>query len=566
MIVPVVWLPLGPGGAQSRGGQWDLALVDDVLTGAAWEPAGGHLFAHNLDGPRTSEMGRGAVVVVPGRYWAELRAVEELDARLARLDWSVVLVTSDEESTFPAGWQPPNGPRWTMTPRPGLHGGNRFLGEGYRPETPHVLADVGDGARSGWWFCGQANHPRRTRMVDELRASGLDGVAHVTDGFAADASRGGMDAVQYLTGLSSAKVAPAPAGPATPDSFRCYEALEAGCVPVTDAGCGTYPGDGYWPMIAGGGMPPWPVVGVTHRDWPSAVGEALDRWPRLAAECSAWWQRHKRGLAYRLADDVRRFGGLPRAAAGLADLVTVIVTASPIPSHPDLGVLTATIDSLCEQLPDSVEIVVAFDGAPPAAPDAERSSYDEAVRRATWACEHRWDQAVPLLADRWVHQSGTIAAALELVRTPLVLMVEHDTPLCGDVEWDAVAAALLEGQADLVRFHHEAAVLEPHRYLMIDETPVDFGFPALRTVQWSQRPHLARAGYYRRILAEHFQHRAGFVEDTMHSVVQTAYAADGFAGWRRHKLVLYAPPGDMKRSLHLDGRAEWDKAPAWIER
>jgi hypothetical protein len=171
-----------------------------------------------------------------------------------------------------------------------------------------------------------------------------------------------------------------------------------------------------------------------------------------------------------------------------------------------------------------------------------------------------------VLAPDWVHQSGLVEMALREVRTPLVLMVEHDTPMCGDVPWLSVAAALLDGQVDLVRFHHEANVLEPHRYLMVDERPVDLGFPALRTVQWSSRPHLARASYYRRIITDYFQDRRGFIEDTMHSVVQTAWNDDGFAGWRRHKLALYAPVGDMKRSLHTDGRAGGIKAPAWVER
>jgi hypothetical protein len=38
----------------------------------------------------------------------------------------------------------------------------------------------------------------------------------------------------YYRQMADAKVAPAPSGPETPDSFRLFEALESGCVPIAD--------------------------------------------------------------------------------------------------------------------------------------------------------------------------------------------------------------------------------------------------------------------------------------------------------------------------------------------
>lgn len=75
----------------------------------------------------------------------------------------------------------------------------------------------------------------------------------------------------------------------------------------------------------------------------------------------------------------------------------------------------------------------------------------------------------------------------------------------------------------------------------------------MRTVQWSQRPHLAAAGAYRNWLdANWWRESDGMIEDRMHSVLES--------DWLQHRdpcrfrLSMYAPSGDMKRSTHLDGR------------
>ncbi len=78
----------------------------------------------------------------------------------------------------------------------------------------------------------------------------------------------------------------------------------------------------------------------------------------------------------------------------------------------------------------------------------------------------------------------------------------------------------------------------------------------MKTSQWSQRPHLSLVRYYREevlpILADNV-----FIEDTLHGRIQddiTPYDAFNEDGWNKHKLWIYHPEGNIKRSLHLDGR------------
>lgn len=235
--------------------------------------------------------------------------------------------------------------------------------------------------------------------------------------------------------------------------------------------------------------------------------------------------------------------------------VTVIATVSPIPSHPGTDVLDATLASVAHHLPRA-EVIVTCDGVP--AEVAHRTAdYHEHLRRITGRAV-RDGHTLPILHDHHVHQAQAVTDALAHVTTPLVLMVEHDTPLTDDpIDWDGIADAIRCGALNHVRFSHEAQILAEHRYLMVDSGPRSIGgVPHVRTVQYSQRPHLASTAFYRTLLAAWFGGRPTFIEDRMHGIVQRAWDEHGMAGWEQFRLAIYHPDGEtILRSTHIDGRA-----------
>jgi hypothetical protein len=501
------------------------------------------LFTHRLNPPAET----GAVVVCPARYYTP----EQVNDLIRPLPWCVLILTSDEESTFDqTAIDHPNVKCWVMTPRPDrpYHEGTRFIGEGFNPATRPTLKATGNPARTtDVYLAGQDTHRRRHDLFDKLEGSqrGWSRDVTRTPGFMQ-----GFDRTEYLSRMASAKVAPCPSGPATPDSFRLYEALEAGCVPLADMTApGTYPGRGYWDMV----MPGAPFEQVAHwHEVEKYIATALHGWPRKAAECQAWWVRHKRRMALDLLDDVAEVAGLPAPTRGVDDMVTVLMPTSPIPSHPSLDIISETVASVRDRLPGA-EILIMADGV--ADHLAERTTdYHEYLRRLAWECNHVWSGVTPFLFDTHTHQVGMTRRILDEVRTPLVLFVEHDTPLVGDVDWVGCARAVMSGASNLIRFHHEASVLEPHKHLMVDEVPrLVEGVPLLRTVQWSQRPHLAATGVYRTWLdARWWAESDGMIEDRMHGVVENDWLQHRDPG--RFRLSMYAPEGDIKRSTHLDGR------------
>lgn len=241
-------------------------------------------------------------------------------------------------------------------------------------------------------------------------------------------------------------------------------------------------------------------------------------------------------------------------------LITVLVTCSPITSHPDTAILEETVASVRERLAGS-EIVLAFDGVRPEQ-EARRADYEEHIRRVLWLADHSWGNTLPLINDRHLHQAVAAKRALEHIQTPLLLFAEHDTPLCGDIPWSEIAETILAGDANVVKLHHEASILEPHRYLMLDQEPQKVrGVPMSRTIQWSQRPHLASVAWYRGLLDRYFPHdEKNFVEDVVYGRLIAAHKRDGEMGWLSGwRTWIYTPEGNIQRSGHTDGRAGEDK-------
>lgn len=239
-------------------------------------------------------------------------------------------------------------------------------------------------------------------------------------------------------------------------------------------------------------------------------------------------------------------------------VITVLVPTSPIPSHPDTRIIDETIASIRAHI--GSEIIIMIDGVRPEQ-EHFRKNYQEYIRRVLWKCNNEWENVTPLLFEEHTHQANMTRKALLYVKSPLILFVEHDTPITPDREipFPKFVDALTSGKANLIRLHHEALVLDVHRHLMIGE-PED---NLWATFQWSQRPHLATTEFYQRILADYFPPEARtMIEDNMYGKLEEAYRNRGRAGWNEFKVWIYTPEGDIKRSYHLDGR---EGLPKWEE-
>lgn len=228
--------------------------------------------------------------------------------------------------------------------------------------------------------------------------------------------------------------------------------------------------------------------------------------------------------------------------------ITVLVVTSPIKSHPSTHIIEETLRSIRFQLPDS-PIIVCFDGLRP-----EDLSKTEAYTKYKWDLISKIDNkefgnVMPVVFENHMHQSGMTREVLAMIATPLLLFVEHDTPLVDHkLPFDKFAKLLLSDKANVIRLYHEKVLQPEHRALMGNRKQIN-GLGFRKSTQWSQRPHLSTVEYYKHMIRNYFKPEArGMIEDLMHSYVMNE-------PWFKHRVLLYDNGGDnIEGSYHLDGR------------
>ena len=546
-------------------GFWDQAMLEDIFARELWKPVRGYEFIHHdgmnslpaskialTKGEEDGWKREGAIVIIPARSHAE--KIEEINKDINRLDWCLIMLVGDEEAVFPCEeLKHPNMAIYVMTPHIGKHkNADRFIVNGWSPGTREHLKACKERAMKrclDWFFAGQVTHSRRQKSVKAMRRMDR-GMLIETPGFTQ-----GVSLEEFHGYMADAKVAPCPSGAVIPDSFRMYEALEAGCLPIADGKAPQLKVKGYWNFLFGEENLPFPVI----TDWRTLKGTVqyhVDTYPLMANRAFAWWQKYKRKFIYNIEDDIHRLSKIEGDAKNVNDKITVLVPTSPTRFHPSTEMIEETIGSIRERLP-TAEVIIMFDGV--REEQAERmSTYQEYIRRILWKCNFEWKNVLPLVFDSHHHQVRMTREALKLVRTPTILFVEHDAPLCEEIPFDNLVDAVISGDADMIRLNHEALILEEHRYMLLDKEPqISHGIPMQRTSQWSQRPHVASTEFYIRILNTCFSPGATcMIEDGIHGKVAEAYRTRGHVGWNDYKVWIYAPEGDMKRSYHLNGKMD----------
>lgn len=505
------------------GEQWDMTLLNDLLDEV--------------------EHGSVNILVIPGRYWFD--KLDEINRKIESYDNLLVIVTGDEEALFPTEQlEHSNMIVWVQSPHADSpRYADRYFPIGYTPKSRSDLTKPDKSLR--WFFGGQVTHSRRKKCVRQLRQMS-NGVLVETEGF-----NQGLEPEIYNLNMRSAYTIPCPSGAVIPDTFRLYEALEAGCVPIADNRDPLGGNRNYFQFLFDTDELPFPTI-EEWADLPGTTDYFVDTFPRYQNKCFGWWQKQKWLLKRNLQTDINKL----RKEQPIGDTTTVLIPTSPIGSHPDTAIIEETIASVRFHLPEA-EILIMIDGVRPQQ-EHYRTRYEQYVNRLLWIT-NREKNIIPILFTEHQHQAKMTRETLKLVDTPTILFVEHDTPLVVDyqIPMKELTQTILDDKADVVRFHHEAAIHPEHEHLMVDEHPENLFLPMLRTAQWSQRPHLASTEYYRKLISENIHQDAKtMIEDAVHGITQEKWLKQGRPGWNQHRMWIYAPEENMKRSYHLDGRGD----------
>lgn len=542
MQVDVIWKSFTKGTEDSpilNRGYWDYGMLEAIFKNELWTPINQVEFSHHDDYPDEFD---GGIIVIPARHNAQY--AEQLNKDIQNLLWCIIILAGDEEGVFPTEkLSHPNMRVYVMTPH-GKPKADRFIVNGWPPQITELkkFRKEMNNRPVSFFFAGQVTHKARKdciKALDKLEGGRVIQTAGFTKG---------VNPTTYFGLMASAKIAICPPGPVIEDTFRLYEGLEAGCLPVVG-------NRAYWEYLFGE-EPPFAFVD----DWSELpVQYNVDTYPLNANKAFAWWQKKKREMSYNVLDDIEHLAMIDKSKDP-NDLITVLIPTSPIAAHPSLAVIEETVNTIREKLPRA-EIFIMVDGIRDEQIEY-KERYEEYKRQLLLKCNFDWHNVLPILFDTHHHQVAMTRKTLEMVRTPIILFAEHDTPLCEEIPFPNLCEAILKGDANMIRLHHEALILDVHKDLMLDDEAIEsHGIPMVRTGQWSQRPHLARTEFYKHILNTYFSSAAKcMIEDGIHGKVNMAFRQRGQAGWNEFKVWIYAPQtGNMKRSYHIDSRGEDSK-------
>lgn len=538
---------------------WDMGTLKRLFAGQLWDA----VCLPEFNRVKSFEaLNEGGVIVFPARN--QIKYLDQLNRDLKRLKWVVLILTGDEASEFPAKLiEHPNMRIWQMSPAPKTYvEGARKIGSGVPPQGYEWLPQYKEDAENrpvDYFFAGQLTHSRRQIVKKELDAleefkfnNHLEGVTHYSEGFTQ-----GLPPEYYYKGLAAAKTVVCPSGAINPESFRLFEALEAGCVPILDAFSPEMEYTDFWTWFFGE-EPPFPVY-TSGEQIRGYIQDSVDKYPVLNNRVFGWWQAKKRQMAYWLRDDIAAVTSFSRDTTQLKNMVTVIVPSSPIPAHPSTEMIEKTIADIRVHLPDC-EILITVDGIR-GEQDHYREKYDEYKKRLLWLANNVWHNVLPIIFEEHQHQASMAREVLKMVETPTVLYVEHDTPLTPDrpIDWQACVKTIMDGTANIIRFAHESKILDEHQHLFF-ETEEHHGISLTKTQQWSQRPHLASTAFYRNVISTYFHPESKtMIEDVMHQIVEMDMARGGRQAWFNWRIWLYNNPdadGSILRSYNLDGRQD----------
>lgn len=277
--------------------QWDQTMVLDLLNNELYPTS--LEFKHWTGYPTGAE---GCILIIPGRYWA--KQGNHISESLSRYKWVLALRTSDEEDLFdPYRVYHPNIKWWVQTPRVAKdYTGARAFGVGYTPHFKHLPLQAPE-KRIQVFLSAQNTHTRRAACFDAYRQRTFaDSHIQATSGFTQ-----GLTQDKYRAAMLQTRVAPAPSGAESPDSFRVWEALQAHAIPIADDLSPTHDSAGYWNLVCPGA--PFPVL----QDAENYIGYTMDllkAWPTIGNDVAAWWCTYKRRMTYWLIDDLKELGAL----------------------------------------------------------------------------------------------------------------------------------------------------------------------------------------------------------------------------------------------------------------
>jgi hypothetical protein len=236
-----------------------------------------------------------AFVVICG--YENKRLINEVSAELKKIDRVVLFITGDERGLFRADKiKHRNIQIWIQSPYPDRHGQFNKMPIGCPSHMKNNLPNYVTKKNSAF-FSGQITHCRREELAEAM-PNISNALFNPTAGFTQ-----GYGPKEYYKHIAESIVIPAPAGTATVDSFRFYEALEMLALPVGDLKNSFGTEHNFWDFTFEQSTPFIPKTN-NWNELPGIIEKEVSDYPANMHRAVSWWIKYKRDFAYKIMEQI----------------------------------------------------------------------------------------------------------------------------------------------------------------------------------------------------------------------------------------------------------------------
>lgn len=180
--------------------------------------------------------------------------------------------------------------------------------------------------------------------------------------------------------------------------------------------------------------------------------------------------------------------------------LTIIITASVIPSHPDIKMIKETMKSLDLINHKNSKIILAHD-----------YSNEEKYKKYLKNLENyvkNMDNVQIVIRDDWGHLTGNVRNAMKYVKTKYVLLVQHDFPFIQKVDIHKVIEDMKkDSKLKNVRFNQfnnnqmigwEKDFNKKHN--LYNKHKINGNYNYFSTANWSDNNHICSTEHYNKVI------------------------------------------------------------------
>lgn len=200
----------------------------------------------------------------------------------------------------------------------------------------------------------------------------------------------------------------------------------------------------------------------------------------------------------------------------MAEVLTIIITASFVPSHPSIALIKETIESLALlNLPSGTKVILAHD----AGTDEKYLKYLDNLREYIAPYPH----ISLVVRETRGHLTGNVRNALQYVTSKYILLLQHDLPFIAAAD----IVKVIEDMEEFPQLKHIRFNRRPNAKIAYDSINELFGkqLPCknhtyTRTPGWSDQNHISPLSYYTDIVMKECKD-GNFMERFLHKRTKT---------------------------------------------